>query len=76
MISINIFEINGDANSHVSAYSWPQGQMPKGRLIGQHGNALLLELTDGDGVAVISAPASEVMFHQGGIPTVDLSWAF
>jgi hypothetical protein len=57
MLSINIFEVAGDASSHVAAYNWPNQPLPAGRVVGQQGNALLLELANGNGVAVISAPA-------------------
>jgi hypothetical protein len=50
--------------------------MPAGKIIGQQaGNALLMELSVG-GVAVISAPLSELQFKQGGLPEVNLDWAF
>jgi hypothetical protein len=75
MISINVFEVAGDARSQVAAYNWPQQPLPSGRLIGKHGNALLVELVAG-GVAVISAPRSVITFADEGLPVVDLDWAF
>ena len=75
MISINIFAENGNSASLEAAYSWPEGQLPAGKIIGRAGNALLMELVAG-GVAVISAPLSELQFKQGGLPVVDLDWAF
>ena len=75
MISINIFEVVGESSSHVAAYNWPNQPLPSGRLIGKQGNALLMELSVG-GVAVISAPLSELQFKQGGLPEVNLDWAF
>ena len=75
MISINIFEVAGQQRSHVAAYNWPDQPLPSGRVVGQQGNALLMELVAG-GVAVISAPLSELQFKQGGLPVVDLDWAF
>ena len=65
MISINIFEVAGQQRSHVAAYNWPDQPLPSGRVVGQQGNALLMQLVAG-GVAVISAPLSELQFKQGG----------
>jgi hypothetical protein len=76
MISINIFEIAGEARSHVAAYNWPNQPLPAGRIIGKQGNALLMELVGGSLVAVISAPRSVVIFADEGLPVVDLDWAF
>jgi hypothetical protein len=76
MISINIFEKVGNPASIAAAYSWPDQPLPAGRLIGKQGNALLMELANGNGVAVISAPLSELQFKQGGLPEVNLDWAF
>ena len=75
MISINIFAENGNSASLEAAYSWPEGQLPAGKIIGRAGNALLMELVAG-GVAVISAPRSVVTFAEEGLPVVDLDWAF
>jgi hypothetical protein len=76
MISINIFKVAGNPDSHAAAYSWPDQPLPAGRVVGQQGNALLLELASGNGVAVISAPLSELQFQHGGLPEVNLDWAF
>jgi hypothetical protein len=76
MLSINIFEVAGDASSHVAAYNWPNQPLPAGRVVGQQGNALLLELANGNGVAVISAPRASITFADEGLPVVDLNWAF
>ena len=75
MISINIFAENGNSASLEAAYSWPEGQLPTGKIIGRAGNALLMELSV-HGVAVISAPRSVVTFAEEGLPVVDLDWAF
>ena len=80
MISINIFAENGNSASLEAAYSWPEGQLPAGKIIGRAGNALLMELSVGS-VAVISAPLSELQFKQFyrfrfGLPEVNLDWAF
>jgi hypothetical protein len=75
MISINIFKVAGNPDSHAAAYSWPDQPLPSGRLIGKQGNALLVELIAG-GVAVISAPRSVVTFADEGLSVVDLDWAF
>jgi hypothetical protein len=75
MISINIFEVVGNPESHTAAYSWPDQPLPAGRLIGKQGNALLVELVAG-GVAVISAPRASITFADEGLPVVDLDWAF
>jgi hypothetical protein len=75
MISINIFKVAGNPDSHAAAYSWPDQPLPAGRVVGQQGNALLMQLVAG-GVAVISAPLAELQFKQGGLPVVDLDWAF
>jgi hypothetical protein len=75
MISINIFAENGNSASLEAAYSWPEGQLPAGKIIGRAGNALLMELSV-HGVAVISAPRSVVSFADEGLPAVDLDWAF
>jgi hypothetical protein len=40
------------------------------------GNALLMELANGNGVAVISAPRSVITFADEDLPVVDLNWAF
>ena len=76
MVSINIFAENGNSASIEAAYNWPNQPLPTGRLIGKQGNALLLELANGNGVAVISAPLSELQFQHGGLPEVNLDWAF
>jgi hypothetical protein len=76
MISINIFEVVGNPESHTAAYNWPDQPLPAGRLIGQQGNALLMELANGNGVAVISAPRASITFADEGLPVVDLDWAF
>jgi hypothetical protein len=76
MISINIFEVAGNPDSHAAAYNWPDQPIPAGRVVGQQGNALLLELANGNGVAVISAPRSVVTFADEGLPEVNLDWAF
>ena len=75
MISINIFEVAGQQRSHVAAYNWPDQPLPSGRVVGQQGNALLMQLVAG-GVAVISAPRSVITFADEGLPVVDLDWAF
>ena len=75
MISINIFAENGNSASLEAAYSWPEGQLPAGKIIGRAGNALLMEVSVG-GVAVISAPRSVITFADEGLPVVDLDWAF
>ena len=75
MISINIFAENGNSASIEAAYNWPEGAIPAGKIIGKAGNALLVELVAG-GVAVISAPLSELQFKGEGLPVVDLNWAF
>jgi hypothetical protein len=75
MISVNVFAENGNSVSLESAYSWPDQPLPAGRVVGQQGNALLMELSVG-GVAVISAPLSELQFKEEGLPVVDLDWAF
>jgi hypothetical protein len=75
MISINIFAENGNSVSLESAYNWPEGAMPAGKIIGKAGNSLLMQLVAG-GVAVISAPRSVVTFADEGLPVVDLDWAF
>jgi hypothetical protein len=75
MISINIFEKVGNPASIAAAYSWPEGAMPAGKIIGKAGNALLMELSVG-GVAVISAPRSVITFADEDLPVVDLNWAF
>jgi hypothetical protein len=75
MVSINIFAENGNSASIEAAYNWPDQPIPAGRLVGRQGNALLMELSVG-GVAVISAPLSELQFQQGGLPEVNLDWAF
>jgi hypothetical protein len=75
MISINIFAENGNSASLEAAYSWPEGQLPAGKIIGRAGNALLMKLPI-HGVAVISAPRSVVSFADEGLPAVDLDWAF
>ena len=89
MIAINVFKVEGDPASLMSAYNWPDQPLPTGRLIGKQGNALLMELSVG-GVAVISAPLSELHWVRAleskrywqrcgaplQLPLVDLSWAF
>jgi hypothetical protein len=75
MISVNVFKTQGDTSSHVAAYNWPDQPLPSGRVVGKQGNALLMELSVG-GVAVISAPLSELQFKEEGLPVVDLDWAF
>jgi hypothetical protein len=75
MISINIFAENGNSASIAAAYSWPDQPLPAGRVVGQQGNALLMELSVG-GVAVISAPRASITFADEGLPVVDLDWAF
>jgi hypothetical protein len=76
MISINIFAENGNSASLEAAYSWPEGQLPAGKIIGRAGNALLMELANGNGVAVISAPRSVITCADEDLPVVDLNWAF
>jgi hypothetical protein len=75
MISINIFAKIGDSASIESAYNWPAGAMPAGKIIGKAGNSLLIQLA-GDKVAVISAPIGDVVFKDNGLPIVDIQWAF
>jgi len=75
MISINIFEVVGNPESHTAAYSWPNQPLPAGRLIGKQGNALLMDLVAG-GVAVISAPRASITFADEDLPEVNLDWAF
>jgi hypothetical protein len=75
MISVNVFKTQGDSASLEAAYNWPNQPLPAGQLIGRQGNALLMQLVAG-GVAVISAPLAELQFKQGGLPVVDLDWAF
>ena len=75
MISINIFAENGNSASLESAYNWPEGQLPAGKIIGKAGNSLLLQLAENK-VAVISAPVSDVVFRDNGYPEVDIQWAF
>jgi hypothetical protein len=75
MVSINIFAKLGDSDSLESAYNWPEGQLPAGKIIGKAGNSLLIQL-EGDKVAVISAPVSDVVFKDNGCPKVDIQWAF
>jgi hypothetical protein len=76
MISINIFEVVGNPESHVAAYNWPDQPLPAGKIIGRAGNALLMELANGNGVAVISAPRSVITCADEDLPVVDLNWAF
>jgi hypothetical protein len=75
MISINIFAENGNSVSLESAYNWPEGAMPAGKIIGKAGNSLLIQLAENK-VAVISAPVSDVVFKDNGYPKVDIQWAF
>ena len=75
MISINIFAENGNSASLEAAYSWPEGQLPAGKIIGKAGNSLLIHLEENK-VAVISAPVSDVVFKDNGYPKVDIQWAF
>ena len=75
MISINIFAENGNSVSLESAYNWPEGAMPAGKIIGKAGNALLMQMSENK-VAVISAPVSDVVFQDNGYPEVDIQWAF
>ena len=75
MISINIFAENGNSASLESAYNWPEGQLPAGKIIGKAGNSLLIHLAENK-VAVISAPVSDVLFKDSGYPEVDIQWAF
>ena len=75
MISINIFAKIGDSASIESAYNWPEGQLPAGKIIGKAGNSLLIQLAENK-VAVISAPVSDVVFKDNGYPKVDIQWAF
>jgi hypothetical protein len=71
MIYVNEFDaVRGNVTA---AYAWPESPLPQGRIVGQQGNALLMEIEGG--VAVISAPRTDVYF---GVlhAEVDLSWAF
>jgi len=75
MISINIFAENGNSASLESAYNWPEGQLPAGKIIGKAGNSLLLQLAENK-VAVISAPVSDVLFKDNGYPEVDIQLCY
>lgn len=72
MISVNEFDAIGGTVQQ--AYTWPVCALPSGKIVGQSGNALLMELDEG-GVAVISAPKTNVWFKTQ-LPEIDLSWAF
>ena len=73
MLSVNEFDAVG--GNVTAAYAWPESPLPQGRIVGQSGNALLMELDEG-GVAVISAPRGQVDFGGYYFPETDLSWAF
>jgi hypothetical protein len=76
MISISIFSKIGNSDSLEASYCWPQGAMPAGQLVGRAGNALLMQMSEKDRVAVISAPIADVIFAGNGLPIVNLNWAF
>jgi len=73
MIHINEFAVLGNPESLIAAYSWPQQDLPKGKLVARQGNALLMETEDG--YAVLSAPKGETQFNLE-LPEVALDWAF